>query len=104
LLTRTYFSTMLRYRDAKLSVKPDVLLANEGKEATVKSDVVVGNAQQPVQIDYVLYNTDEGWKVFNVSVEGASLVTVYRNQFGEEINKGGLDGLVLSLQNKNAKP
>ena len=104
LLTRTYFSTMLRYRDAKLSVKPDVLLANEGKEATVKSDVVVGNAQQPVQIDYVLYNTDEGWKVFNVSVEGASLVTVYRNQFGEEISKGGLDGLVLSLQNKNAKP
>lgn len=105
LLTRTYFSTMLRYRDAKLNVKSDVLLANEGKEATVKSDVVVGNAQQPVQIDYVLYNTDEGgWKVFNVSVEGASLVTVYRNQFGEEISKGGLDGLVQSLHNKNAKP
>ena len=105
MLTRTYFSTMLRYRDAKLNVKSDVLLANEGKEATVKSDVVVGNAQQPVQIDYVLYNTDEGgWKVFNVSVEGASLVTVYRNQFGEEISKGGLDGLVQSLHNKNAKP
>ena len=105
LLTRTYFSTMLRYRDAKLNVKSDVLLANEGKEATVKSDVVVGNAQQPVQIDYVLYNTDEGgWKVFNVSVEGASLVTVYRNQFGEEISKGGLDGLIQSLQTKNAKP
>ena len=104
LLTRTYFSTMLRYRDAKLNVKPDVLLANEGKEATVKSDVIVGNAQQPVQIDYVLYNTDEGWKVFNVSVEGASLVTVYRNQFGEEVNKGGLDGLAQSLRNKNAKP
>ncbi len=104
LLTRTYFSTMLRYRDAALNVKPDVLLANEGKEATVKSDVVVGNAQQPVQIDYVLYNTDESWKVFNVSVEGASLVTVYRNQFGEEISKGGLDGLIQSLQTKNAKP
>jgi phospholipid transport system substrate-binding protein len=104
LLTRTYFSTMLRYRDAKLNVEPDVLLANEGKEATVKSDVVVGNAQQPVQIDYVLYNTDAGWKVFNVSVEGASLVTVYRNQFGEEVNKGGLDGLIQSLRTKNAKP
>ena len=104
LLTRTYFSTMLRYRDAKLNVKPDTLLANEGKEATVKSDVVVGNAQQPVQIDYVLYNTDGGWKVFNVSVEGASLVTVYRNQFSEEVSKGGLDGLTQSLHNKNAKP
>ena len=104
LLTRTYFTTMLRYRDAKLNVKPDALLANEGKEATVKSDVSVGNAQQPVQIDYVLYHTDDGWKVFNVSVEGASLVTVYRNQFGEEVSKGGLDGLIQSLNNKNAKP
>ena len=104
LLTRTYFSTMLRYRDAKLNVKQEPLLANDGKEATVKSDVVVGNAQQPVLIDYVLYHTGDGWKVFNVSVEGASLVTVYRNQFAEEINKGGLDGLIQSLRNKNAAP
>lgn len=104
LLTRTYFSTMLRYRDVKLNIKPDPLMANEGKEATVKSDVVVGNAQQPVLIDYVLYHTDTGWKVFNVSVEGASLVTVYRNQFSEEVNKGGLDGLIQSLRAKNAAP
>jgi phospholipid transport system substrate-binding protein len=104
LLTRTYFSTMLRYRDAKINVKPEPLLANEGKEATVKSDVVVGNAQQPVLIDYVLYHTDGGWKIFNVSVEGASLVTVYRNQFSEEVNKGGLDGLIQSLRTKNAAP
>jgi len=104
LLTRTYFSTMLRYRDAKINVKPEPLLANEGKEATVKSDVVVGNAQQPVLIDYVLYHTEEGWKVFNISVEGASLVTVYRNQFGEEVNKAGLDGLIKSLRTKNAAP
>jgi phospholipid transport system substrate-binding protein len=104
LLTRTYFSTMLRYRDAKLNIKPDAILANDGKEATVKSDVVVGNAQQPVLIDYVLYHTADGWKVFNVSVEGASLVTVYRNQFSEEVNKGGIDGLIQSLRNKNAAP
>ena len=104
LLTRTYFSTMLRYRDAKLNIKPDPLLANDGKEATVKSDVVVGNAQQPVLIDYVLYRTEEGWKVFNVSVEGASLVTVYRNQFIEEVSKGGIDGLIQSLRSKNAAP
>lgn len=104
LLTRTYFSTMLRYRDAKINVEPNAVLANDGKEATVKSDVIIGNAQQPVAIDYVLYHTEEGWKVFNVSVEGASLVTVYRNQFGEEVNKGGLDGLIQSLRNKNAAP
>jgi phospholipid transport system substrate-binding protein len=101
LLTRTYFSTMLRYRDAKIVIKPDALIENEGKEATVKSQVQVSNANAPVAIDYVLYNTAEGWKFFNVSVEGASLVTVYRNQFGDEVTKGGIDGLILSLHTKN---
>jgi phospholipid transport system substrate-binding protein len=102
LLTNTYFNTMLRYRDAKISVKPDVLLENDGKQATVKSAVMVANATDPISIDYVLYNTEDGWKVFNVNVEGASLVTVYRNQFGEEISKSGIDGLIQSLRTKNA--
>lgn len=101
LLARTYFTTMLRYRDAGVEVRPDVIVENEGKEATVKTDVRVANAQAPVLIDYVLYKTNEGWKVFNVIVEGASLVTVYRNQFGEEVSKGGIDGLINTLRAKN---
>jgi phospholipid transport system substrate-binding protein len=101
LLTATYFNTMLRYRDAKITIKPDVIIENEGKEATVKSSVSVKDIKEPVAIDYVLYNTGEGWKVFNVNVEGASLVTVYRNQFGDEVSKGGIDGLIATLKNKN---
>jgi phospholipid transport system substrate-binding protein len=101
LLSNTYFNTMLRYRDVGIKIKPDVLIENEGKQATVKSEVAVTNAQKPVAIDYILYNTEEGWKVYNINVEGASLVTVYRNQFGEEINKNGIDGLVQSLHAKN---
>ena len=101
LLARTYFTTMLRYRDAGVTIKPDVILENDGKEATIKTDVRVAGAQTPVLIDYVLYKTPDGWKVFNVVVEGASLVTVYRNQFGEEISKGGIDGLINSLHVKN---
>ncbi len=104
LLSRTYYTTMLRYRDVKLNVRPEPLLENDGKQATVKTDVTVGNAQQPVMIDYVLYQSDAGWKVFNVNVEGASLVTVYRNQFADEINKGGMAGLIQTLQAKNAQP
>jgi phospholipid transport system substrate-binding protein len=104
LLTRTYFTTMLRYRDVAINIKGEPILENEGKEATVKSDVKIATAQQPVMIDYVLYHSDDGWKVFNVSVEGASLVTVYRNQFGDEVSKGGIDGLIQTLRNKNAVP
>lgn len=101
LLTLTYFNTMLRYRDAKITIKPDVIIENEGKEATVKSSVQVKDLKDPVAIDYVLYNTADGWKVFNVNVEGASLVTVYRNQFGDEISKNGIEGLIATLKNKN---
>ena len=104
LLTRTYYTTMLRYRTVKVDVSPDALLENEGKQATVKSTVTMGAGQQPVKIDYVLYNTEKGWQVFNVVVEGASLVTVYRNQFADEVNKGGIAGLIQSLRNKNAQP
>ena len=95
---------MLRYRTVKVDVSPDALLENEGKQATVKSTVTMGAGQQPVKIDYVLYNTEKGWQVFNVVVEGASLVTVYRNQFADEVNKGGIAGLIQSLRNKNAQP
>ena len=104
LLTRTYYTTMLRYRNVKVNIASDVLLENDGKQATVKTSVIINAGQQPVKIDYVLYNTEKGWQVFNVVVEGASLVTVYRNQFADEVNKGGIAGLIQSLRSKNAQP
>lgn len=54
LLTGTYFNTMLRYRDAKIVIKPDVIIENEGKEATVKSSVSVKDIKEPIAIDYAL--------------------------------------------------
>lgn len=106
MLVRTYSSTMTRFKNANVVVKPNVVLNNDGREAMVKSEVSVPSNQgssKPVAIDYTLYKTPTGWRVFNVSVEGASLVTVYRNQFGDEIRKNGIDGLIRALQDKNSK-
>ena len=50
------------------------------------------------------FETDESgnrYRVYNVAVEGASLVTVYRNQFGETIKSKGIDGLIAELKAKN---
>jgi len=104
LLVRIYTSTMTRYKGTQVDVKPNPILANSGREATVKSEVTLPNSsdKKPVSIDYTLYKTTQGWKIYNVSVEGASLVTVYRNQFNDEINKNGVDGLVKMLKDKNA--
>ncbi|BAK78692.1 toluene tolerance family protein [Pseudogulbenkiania sp. NH8B] len=103
LLSRTYSSTMTRFKNAQVDVKPNAVFANDGREATVKSEVTLpsNGEKKPVAIDYTLYKTPQGWKVYNVSVEGASLVTVYRNQFNEEIRKNGIDGLIKVLRNKN---
>ncbi len=108
LLVRTYSSTMVRFKTAQIDVKPNAQFNNGGREAVVKSEVTIpGNADKKnVSIDYTLYKGSQGWKIFNVSVEGASLVTVYRTQFGEEIRKNGIDGLIKQLKDKNegAKP
>ncbi|MDF0604374.1 ABC transporter substrate-binding protein [Neisseriaceae bacterium TC5R-5] len=101
LLVQTYSSTMTRFKAAQIDIKPNPVMSNDNREATVKSTVTLPNNPNPVSVDYSLSKTPQGWRVYNVSVEGASLVTVYRNTFNEEIRKNGVDGLVKMLQEKN---
>jgi len=103
LLTRVYASTMTRYRSAQIEVKPNSLI--NGNEAQVHSEVTLpGSAdKKPVSVDYTLYRSGQGWKVYNVSVEGASLVTAYRSQFDSEIRNSGVDALIKTLKDKNAR-
>ncbi|MCD0491287.1 ABC transporter substrate-binding protein [Chromobacterium violaceum] len=104
LLVRTYSTTMTRFKTAQVSVQPNPVSGANGKDVTVKSSVTLPGNANPVAVDYVLNKGDKGWKIYNVSVEGASLVTVYRNSFNEEIRKNGVDGLIKLLQDKNAAP
>jgi phospholipid transport system substrate-binding protein len=48
--------------------------------------------------------TDSGWKVYDVIIDGASLVTTYRGTFNDQIQKGGIDGLIKTLQERNRSP
>jgi phospholipid transport system substrate-binding protein len=54
-----------------------------------------------VTIDYSMQKTPEGWKVYDISVGGVSLVTTYRETFAAEVRQTGIDGLVKSLSEKN---
>ncbi|UTH76129.1 phospholipid-binding protein MlaC [Chromobacterium sp. IIBBL 290-4] len=104
LLVRTYSTTMTRFKTAQVNVQANPVISANGRDATVKSSVTLPGNANPVAVDYVLNKGDKGWKIYNVSVEGASLVTVYRNSFNEEIQKSGVDGLIKLLQDKNAAP
>jgi phospholipid transport system substrate-binding protein len=99
LLVRTYTTALTQYRNQTVDFKPVRMAAND-------SDVVVqtlikkpGGA--PVAIDYSMEKTDSGWMVYNVKIEGISLIENYRNTFNSEIQKHGVDGLIKSLVDKN---
>jgi phospholipid transport system substrate-binding protein len=51
-----------------------------------------------------MYMAGSDWKIYDVTVEGVSLVTTYRSTFADEIRQNGVDGLIKSLQAKNSLP
>ena len=57
----------------------------------------------PITIDYRMAKLAQGWKVYDVVVDGVSLITTYRGSFAEQVNSSGLDGLVKMLVDKNAE-
>jgi phospholipid transport system substrate-binding protein len=100
LLIRTYSTALNQYRDQTLSYKP--LRADPGaSEVTVRTDVI-RPGQTPVEIDYNMEKTPDGWKAYDVIVGGVSLVTNYRDEFNQQVQSGGIDGLIKSLAAKNA--
>jgi phospholipid transport system substrate-binding protein len=99
LLVRTYSTSLTQYRDQTIEVKPTKMAAGD-KEATVKT-AVIQKGGPPIPIDYAMEKMDSGWKVYDVSIDGASLVTTYRGSFNDQIQKTGIDGLVKTLQERN---
>jgi phospholipid transport system substrate-binding protein len=100
LLIRTYTTALSANKIQNIDVKP-VKMADADTDVTVKTEVQISNGQ-PFPIDYRLYKAATGWRVYDVTVEGVSLVTNYRTSFNQTIQKGGIDGLVKALVDRNA--
>ncbi len=102
LLVRTYSGALSNYRDNTIDYKP--LKMNPGdNEVTVRTEVR-RPSQSPVPIDYSMEKTPDGWKAYDIIVAGVSLVTTYRDEFGDIIKTSGIDGLVKALGDKNRGP
>jgi phospholipid transport system substrate-binding protein len=99
LLVRTYSTSLSQYRNQTIDVKPAKLAAAD-KETMVRT-VVNQPGGQAIPIDYGMERTDAGWKVYDVVVDGVSLVTTYRGSFNDQIQKSGVDGLVKTLSDRN---
>lgn len=99
MLVRTYTKAFTVYRDQTIDVKP-FKMAADATEATVKTSIIKPGAQ-PIPVNYEMAKTVDGWKVFDLTIEGVSLVTSYRGTFNSEIQEKGIDGLIKTLSDKN---
>ncbi|SFP45756.1 phospholipid transport system substrate-binding protein [Nitrosomonas cryotolerans] len=100
LLVRTYSNSLSGYQNEIITVNPINDLGNK-TDTMVKTRVNQGKGRQPVPINYSMEKTAEGWKVYDVTVAGVSLVTNYRGSFNSQIRKGGVEGLIKTLTEKN---
>lgn len=98
MLVRTYTKVFSTYLDPQVEVKSSRMLGDD--EATVRTVIRVSDGRV-VMVDYEMRKTADGWKAFDVTVEGISLVTSYRGSFADEIKQSGIDGLIQALSSKN---
>jgi phospholipid transport system substrate-binding protein len=103
LLIRSYSSAYTAYKDIAIEVKPVRMQPNDN-DVQVRTEIKVPNSGQSISVDYSMYKAGSDWKIYDVTVEGVSLVTTYRSTFAEEIRQSGVDGLIKSLQEKNSPP
>jgi phospholipid transport system substrate-binding protein len=101
LLVRTYGKSLLEYRNQTINFFPLKLDPGDDR-VEVKSEV-----QQPgapsIPVTYRLRLKDNEWKVYDLSIDGVSLVTSYRGTFAQEVRKSGMAGLLQLLRDKNGK-
>ena len=99
LLIRTYASALSKYRNQTIQYKPLRDIAAD-KQVNVKTQILQPGGE-PIAVDYTLEQIADTWKVYDITIEGVSLVTNYRGQFSDEIRQNGMDGLIQRLVDKN---
>ncbi len=101
LLVRTYAKALLEYADNEIRILPSANPADHN-EATVKTEVQVRTGS-PIPINYTMHLNRDGWKIYDVTVDGVSLVTNYRSTFASQIRSNGLDTVIADLQKRNTQ-
>ncbi|MDH3871248.1 MAG: ABC transporter substrate-binding protein [Gammaproteobacteria bacterium] len=95
LLVRKYGSALAEYADEEIVYLPFTMSENDTR-VTVNTEIKPASGA-PVRIAYRLHRTDSGWKVYDVAIEGISLVTNYRTSFTSTIRQDGLEQLIRQL-------
>ncbi|NDY92367.1 MlaC/ttg2D family ABC transporter substrate-binding protein [Ideonella livida] len=98
LLVRTYAGALSQVREHTIALKP-MRAGADDTEVVVRTEVK--GKGDPIQLDYRLEKTADGWKIYDVNVLGVWLVEQYKSSFAQEINASGIDGLIAKLTERN---
>lgn len=100
LLVRTYSRAFMEINNWTINYLPIIPLSDE-KKVVIKTQVIQ-SGQKPISIDYKMYNAGEQWKIYDLIIEGVSLVTNYRTIFKNDNEKSkSLDSIIDDLKVKN---
>ncbi len=101
LLIYTYAGAVTQIRNQKLDFKP--MRGNVKEEDVEVRSMVLQPRGEPIQLNYRLEKTPDGWKIYDVNILGAWLVETYKGSFASEIGKSGIDGLIKALAERNKR-
>jgi phospholipid transport system substrate-binding protein len=101
MLVRTYSNAITAYQGQTMKVMP-VRMKPSDTEVTVHNRFLRAGGK-PVLLDYSMRKTDDGWKIYDIVVEGVSLVLTYRSEFDAVVKQEGIDGLIKRLSQKNTR-
>lgn len=101
LMVRTYSSSLTAFNNQTVDFKPLTMKPGD-TDVTVRSEIRQPGGQ-PIPINYSMYKTSFGWKVYDVAIDGVSLVTNYRSSFSNTIRQNGIDGLISTLAAQSAR-
>jgi phospholipid transport system substrate-binding protein len=98
LLLYTYAGAVGQIKNQTVDVKP--LRASADDTSVVVKTLVRGQGE-PIQLDYRMKKSSDGWKIYDVNVLGAWLVQTYQSSFARDIGSVGIDGLIQKLAERN---
>jgi phospholipid transport system substrate-binding protein len=102
LLVRTYGTALLKYTNEEIVYLPLKIAPND-PTATVKSQIRRSDGAPPIAINYSFYRRDAVWKIYDMAIEGPSIVTTYQRVYAERLQKEGLDALIANLAQANRR-
>lgn len=102
LLIRTYASTLLSYDNQAVEYYP--VRGGYNKKRVMVNSVIKEPGKEPVRVSFRLLNRSDSWKVYDISIEGVSLLKGFQSQFANDMRQYGMEHVINRIKEHNKKP